>query len=105
MSFYRPHSGPNAGRLVRRDAGEPSDAVASDGAPLRPDGMPAGTPGVPSSLLAGELDDGHARRIRGRDGAARQMKRESDQRGWGLSAEDCTRRVGQARDTASKRGG
>jgi hypothetical protein len=71
---------------------------------LRVDGMPAGAPGVPSALLDGELDDGRARMMRGRDGAAREMKRESDQRGWGLSAEDCTRRVGQARDTASKRG-
>ena len=99
MGWVRPISGPKAGQLVWRD----SPMYPAVRAPSSAD--TAGLPPVPSALLEGELDDGRAAMMRGRDGAARQLQLETERRGYAYTWDQARDRVGTARDNVSRRSG
>jgi hypothetical protein len=94
MGLYLPHGSTT---YVRRPD-------ADDGVERPPPATPEQL-GAPAALVAGELDDGRARMMRGRNGAAGAIKAESDRRGWGLSGDQCTERAGAARGRADRRKG
>lgn len=103
MGWYRPYGPPppgartTPGGLVWRDAVGPSAAGNKpDEAALR-----AALPGM-GAIARGDIDDGRAAMLRGRDGAAEVLHAEA--RGQ-LTMEQCRARVGTARERVHRRKG
>lgn len=97
MGLYAPLFAP-AGTFVRRPDQDPDAGVA------RP------PPATPEQLGAGALvdldpDDGRARMLRGRDGAALALMTETRQRGYPMTWDAARERASGARDRYYRRNG
>lgn len=96
--------GPLRGVPCRRDGDALVPLTADELAELEASASPAPGQPIPAGALEGNrFDDGRARMMRGRNVAAGAMKRESDQRRWGLTGDQCIERAGAARSAAARR--
>lgn len=100
MGWYVPRFGPDAGRLVRRDTGEPSAASVPDEAAL--DAVIPGRAAIRECYAP--TNDAAERGRLGAEGAAALLRRERVQRGEPDPGPDLFReRVNQARQSANNR--